>query len=173
MKRINIIGAPGSGKTTLSLKLSDIYGLPVVHMDAIGFNDKYDSMNKKPEFQAKIDRESKKDKWIMEGVYKATLASRVPRSDLTIFLDYPRRIYVYRVFKRRIQYHNKQRPEMNDDWKEHINWPFLKYVWSFQKKQNHAIKNILADYKNQDIKTFKKPRELDEYLNSLTEKRSN
>jgi adenylate kinase family enzyme len=167
MHRINIIGAPGSGKTTLARKLSEIYDLPVIHMDYIGLSKTYDAMNNKPAFQAKIKKECEKERWIIEGVYKATLAYRVPRAELTILLDYPRYLYVYRVFKRRIQYHGKQRPEMIDGWKERINWPFFKYVWTFPKKQLGPIKDILSNHKESKIQIFRNPKELQKYVSQL------
>ncbi len=34
-KKIAIIGAPGTGKTTLANNLSEIYKLPVTHIDGI------------------------------------------------------------------------------------------------------------------------------------------
>lgn len=168
MNRINIIGPPGSGKSTLARKLAAIYELPIVHMDSIGLSKKYDAMTKKPEFQAKIKKETEKDMWIIEGVYKKTLVNRVPRAELTIFLDYARHLYLFRIFKRRIQYHNKHRPEMNDDWKERLNWPFFKYVWTFDKQQNGPIKDILFEYKTSEIKIFNKPKELEKFLSELS-----
>ncbi|NBJ69081.1 MULTISPECIES: hypothetical protein [Clostridia] len=35
MKKIVIIGSPGSRKSTLARKLSDLLGIPVYHMDTI------------------------------------------------------------------------------------------------------------------------------------------
>lgn len=33
MKRVTVIGAPGTGKSTFSLRLGEVTGLPVVHLD--------------------------------------------------------------------------------------------------------------------------------------------
>ena len=35
IKRIAIIGAPGTGKTTLANNLGKVYNLPVLHLDTI------------------------------------------------------------------------------------------------------------------------------------------
>ena len=35
MKRVIVIGCPGSGKTTFAEKLSNITGLPVYYLDAV------------------------------------------------------------------------------------------------------------------------------------------
>lgn len=35
IKRISIVGAPGTGKTTLAYKLKEIFNLPICHIDSI------------------------------------------------------------------------------------------------------------------------------------------
>ena len=166
MNRINIIGPPGSGKTTLSRKLSQLNSLPIIHMDNWGVEGKYNALNNKPLFTKKIAQECEKEKWIMEGVYKSTLVNRMPRAELTIFLDFPRRICIYRILKRRIAYHNKQREEMSANWKERINWVFFFFSWNFNKKERPKIKSELEKYPNQKIITLKSPKEVKNYLKS-------
>jgi len=167
MNKINIIGPPGSGKTTLARKLADIYDLPIVHMDFVGLGQKYNAADNKPAFQRKMKKEAQKNKWIIEGVYKKTLPFRIPAADLTLLLDYPRHIYIYRILKRRIQYHNKQRPGMSSDWKERIDWSFLRFTWSFSRAQMPKIKEILDDFPNSKILNFTNPKELQKYLDTL------
>ena len=38
MKKIIVIGCPGSGKSTLSKKLNEILGIPVVYLDMLYWN---------------------------------------------------------------------------------------------------------------------------------------
>ncbi len=167
MKRINIIGAPGAGKTYLARELAKKHNLPIVHMDFLAHTDRYNPLFDKPAFNAKILSECKKDRWIMEGVYKSTLGMRIPRADLTIHLDYPRRIYIYRVLKRRVQYRDKRREEMPENWQEKINWDFFKYVLKFNKLQKPAIETELAKYKNAKIEIVRNPKELKKLISVI------
>ena len=70
MERIVIIGNSGSGKTYLAQRLSDYYGYPVIHLDALfwepgGFNVK----RPKEIVYAKIATLVHGENWICEGVF--------------------------------------------------------------------------------------------------------
>ncbi|MFZ1324383.1 MAG: AAA family ATPase [Candidatus Saccharimonadales bacterium] len=166
-KRINIIGPPGSGKTTLARKLAKAYELPIIHMDKIAFSETYYFLEDRPGFIKKIKQEAKAEKWIMEGVYKFTLDFRVPMADLTIYLDLPPSVYVYRIFKRRVQYRNKIREEMPESWNERIDPGFLKYVLNFSREQSPVIRAELSKYPKDKIVTLRSSRVVKHFLSSL------
>lgn len=44
VKRISIVGGPGTGKTTLSNKLATIFNLPAIHLDAINYNANWEEV---------------------------------------------------------------------------------------------------------------------------------
>ncbi|MBT4792130.1 MAG: AAA family ATPase [Halobacteriovoraceae bacterium] len=88
MKRILIIGNSGSGKTWLSEKISSRLNVDVIHFDKHfwepgGFNKK----RERPIVLDEIQELSKKEKWVMEGVFGELAEVATPRGTHLIFLD--------------------------------------------------------------------------------------
>ena len=42
VKRITIVGGPGTGKTTLAQKLGTIFNLPIIHIDGINYTPNWE-----------------------------------------------------------------------------------------------------------------------------------
>ena len=76
MKRILVIGCPGAGKTYFAKKLSEINGLPVIHMDNLYWNKDKQSISYK-ELEAKLLPYLKEENWIIDGNYHDTLKQRL------------------------------------------------------------------------------------------------
>lgn len=138
MKRILIIGSAGAGKSTLSRKLSRLIGVPVIHLDRYYWqpnwvatpNDQWDDA---------VRSFAEQEAWIMDGNYSRTLDMRIARADTVIFLDAPRLLCLYRVIKRRIQYHGRTRPDLNEECPEKLDWPFLLWVWNYRNRSRPGI----------------------------------
>ncbi len=136
-------------------------------MDKIAHTKKYNPLFDKPAFQKKIKEVCEKERWIMEGVYTSTLEYRMPKADMTIYLDFPRRVYIYRIIKRRIQYRNKKREEMPDDWVEKLDPAFMKFILKFHKNQKPRIDTKLEKYGWENIKVMKSPIKLKTFMSEL------
>ncbi len=173
MKRIAIVGCPGSGKTTVAFQMKAITGLPIEHLDYYYHQLKYGYYDDKEVWIKKAEVIIKKPKWIMDGNYSSTFEQRFKRADLIIFFDYPRWLTMYRVIKRRWQFNNKKRLEMPDDWVEKVDWEFLKYVWRFKGKSHSKITAALEKFSDTPVVVLKNPSETENYLKSLTYEKSN
>ncbi len=64
---------------------------------------------------------------------------RLDAADTVIFLDLPRALCTYRVFKRAVQYRNRTRPDMGEGCKERVSLTFLKWVWNYPKEKRPEI----------------------------------
>lgn len=170
MKRIAVVGCPGTGKTTFSRRLGQKTSLPVVHLDYYYHQKKYNYYHDKEAWVKRVEQLINQDKWIIDGNYKSTFELRFKRADTIIFLDYPRRVAMYGAIKRRVEHRNKLREEMPSDWKEKANLEFLRYVWNFKKKHRGKILEALDKAKAQDILTFTNRQQAEEYLNALGNK---
>ena len=70
MKRVIVIGCPGSGKTTFAEKLSKITGLPLYYLDAIWHKPDKTHISRE-EFDQRIQEIFATDKWIIDGNYNS------------------------------------------------------------------------------------------------------
>jgi adenylate kinase family enzyme len=60
-------------------------------------------------------------------------------ADTIIYFDLPRWVTIYRIIKRRIQYHGKTRPDLNERCPEKLHWEFIKWVWNYKKTKRPRI----------------------------------
>src|SRR5665213_2454500 len=167
MKRVVIVGCPGSGKSTFSKKLASKAGLPIIHLDYYYHQTKHNYYVDTESWNSKVVELIKPDKWIVEGNYGATFPERFGAADTIIFFDIPRRICFYRILKRWIYYRNRKRDEMPDDWAEKLDPEFLKYVWYFKKRSRPKILNQVNIHKNENVLIFKKSKTAEDYLGSI------
>lgn len=92
------------------------------------------------------------------------------RADTVIFLDVPRWLCIYSIFKRRVQYWNKQRPDINAG-KETISFEFLRYVWRFKKDKRPEVVKLVESVKGEkDIYTIYSRNQLDQVMEILRNK---
>lgn len=132
MDRVIVIGCAGSGKSTLSQKLHTTLQLPVIHLDTYYWKANWQATANE-EWDAKVNDFALIDRWIIDGNYSRTLDIRIKRADLIVFLDMPRWLCMYRIIKRRIQYHGKTRPDLNKDCPEKLDI----FMSRLDKVQNH------------------------------------
>lgn len=164
MKKVIIVGSPGSGKSTFAAKLHDKTGLPLIHLDFYYHQMKYSYYNDRAAWVARVLLLMETDKWIMDGNYKSTILMRCETADTIILFDLPRWLCVYRVLTRRFHYRNKQRPDMPKEWSEKLTYEFIRYVWKFSKEQIPTVLEGIAANTDKQILIFHKQADVDAYL---------
>ncbi|HEY5442373.1 MAG TPA: hypothetical protein VIJ68_02455 [Candidatus Saccharimonadales bacterium] len=167
MKRVVVVGCPGSGKSTFSKKLANKTGLPVVHLDYYYHQTQHNYYINTEAWNAKVVELIEPATWIVEGNYGATFPERFRAADTIIFFDIPRRICFYRIFKRWMYYRDRKRDEMPDDWAEKLDPEFLKYVWHFSKRSKPKILTQVNAHKNKNVLIFNKSKTAEDYLESI------
>ena len=164
--RISIIGGSGSGKSTLCNILSKELNLPGIHLDAINFNANWVEIDK-VERDKIISSNSSEDRWIIDGNYNKTLKERFNKADLIIWLDYSTFMQLKGIFKRYFKTRNNERPEI-PGCKERLDFNFIKYVATYNKKKRHVIVENLKDIPKDKILVFKKQKDLNKWLKEFT-----
>ena len=164
--RISIVGGSGSGKSTLANILSEELKLPAVHLDAINYISNWVEIDK-DERDKIISNKSAEDKWIIDGNYNKTLQERFDKADLIIWLDYSTVTQLKGVIKRYLKTYNKERPEI-PGCKERLDFTFVKYVFTYNKKKRPVIVNYLKDIPKEKVLVFKKQKDLNKWLKEFT-----
>ena len=88
MKKVIIIGCPGSGKTTFAEKLSEITGLPLYYLDAIWHKPDKTHIARE-DFDKRILEIFDTPEWIIDGNYNRTIELRLKQCDTVFLFDLP------------------------------------------------------------------------------------
>lgn len=164
MKRVSVIGCPGSGKTSFSREIEVATGLPLIHLDMMYHDQSYSYQTDTSSWRSRVLGETKKKSWIIDGNYKSTFDIRLPKSDTIIFLDYPTYLSIWRAIKRRIQFRKKVREDMPPTWKEKLDWNFFLFILKFNHNIAPKIRQLLESYGDKDIVIIRSPRQARAYL---------
>ena len=161
MKRIMIIGCPGSGKSTFARHLAEKTGLPLFYLDMMYWNP--DRTTKpKEEFRAALRETVTLDEWIIDGNYGSTLEIRMEACDTVIFLDFPVEVCISGVEERR----GKPRADM--PWVEtEPDLEFIDFIRKYNSESRPKVVELLEKYKEKNIIVFRSRAESDDYLRSL------
>lgn len=163
MKKIMVIGCPGSGKSTFSRELHKRTGIPLFHLDMMYWNPDR-TIVERAVFRERLSNAIQKEEWIIDGNYGSTLKLRLQACDTVVFLDYPQEICLNGIMERR----GKARTDM--PWIENENEEdkdFIGFVKSFNSESRPKIIELLDKYSYKDIYIFKSRDEADDFLNQI------
>ncbi|HEV2601038.1 MAG TPA: hypothetical protein VGT41_01950 [Candidatus Babeliales bacterium] len=173
IKKITIIGNAGSGKSVLARKLHTLFHLPVYHLDQYFWKPNW-VMPDLNEFKIVHDELCERDAWIIEGMCLPLLEYRVSQADMIIFLDMPRYLCFWRIFKRFTSYYGQETPSSAKQCPEAFNWNFLRFltvVWKFKGQDLPMIKGLLDAYASKKIVyTLQSQGEIDLFLKMVGSK---
>ena len=128
MKKVIVIGCPGSGKSTVSRTLHNKTGIPLYHLDMMYWNADKTTVEKSV-FLERLSDVLEKDEWIIDGNYGSTMELRMAACDTVIFLDYPLAVCLDGIRERR----GKPRSDMS--WIEtEEDSEFIEFIKSYNEQ---------------------------------------
>ncbi len=161
MKRVMIIGCPGSGKSTFARALAQKSGLPLYHLDMMYWNP--DRTTKPKEgFRAELRRTVSLPEWIIDGNYGSTLELRMEACDTVIFLDYPFEVCLSGIADRR------GKPRTDIPWIEtETDEEFIEFIKNYNRDSRPRVLELFEKYPDKNIVVFKSRNEADGWLSLL------
>ncbi|HFI0070184.1 TPA: adenylate kinase [Streptococcus suis] len=128
MKKVMIIGCPGAGKSTFSLKLKEITGLPLYHLDQLNWLSDKTTVAREV-FQARQEEVLRQEEWIVDGNYGGTYELRMAACDTILFLDYLEAVCVEGLYSR------VGKPRVDMPWVEMtVDEELLEFVKNFERR---------------------------------------
>jgi len=166
MKRVMIVGGPGSGMTTLANGLGEITGLRVFHVDH--FHSMPDRGERsQPDQTALAEDIQAQDRWISEGGFSKTLAGCAARADNVIWLDLPLSFRFARVLKRRVHNDRMMRPDRPDSCPERLDPGLLAFMYRTRRSGREGIAQMIANAPHLKIHHIRTSKGADTFLEWL------
>ena len=148
MKKVIVIGCPGSGKSTVSRALHNKTGIPLYHLDIMYWNADKTTVEKSV-FLERLSAVLEKDEWLIDGNYGSTMELRMAACDTVIFLDYPLDVCLEGIRERR----GESRSDM--PWIEtEEDTEFIEFIKNYNELQKPQVLELLKKYADKNINIF-------------------
>jgi len=172
MRRISLIGVPGSGKTTAGRRLAASLDVPFIELDAIFHQSGWRELPR-DEFRTRVSEVIAQEGWVVDGNYSTVQDLVWPRADTVVWLDLPRPVVVRRVATRTLRraltrerlWNDNREPLTNfyrlDPEKNIIRWAWVKHA-EYLERYGAAMRDAANDHLR--FRRLTSQREIDQFL---------
>lgn len=172
-QRIVIVGATGSGKTTLAQQIAARLNLKHVELDALHWDAGWTEAPTDI-FIERLQKALAADAWITDGNYSKARHVVWARADTLIWLDYPLSLSLWRLMKRSL-WRSFSGVELWNGNRETFRAQFLSrdslfvWAWRFHKKRRPEYPNLFKqpEYAHLHVIRLYSPKETEKWLESI------
>lgn len=136
VERVAIVGCGGSGKSYVARELGRLLDLPVVHMDAVYFDDQWNPLPV-DRFEAAQRELVAAPRWVIDGNYNSTVQVRLEAADTVVFMDLPTRVCLWGILSRQLRHGQGQNDR--DGVYNRITPDVLRYVLCYRRRVRPGI----------------------------------
>jgi adenylate kinase family enzyme len=138
MRRVLVIGSPGSGKTTLATRIAAKLNVPVHYLDLHHWLPGWtyrDSASARETVRSLAETPA----WVMDGNFAETFDLRMARADSLVWLDYPRMTCLRRIFMRTLKGYGGQPADLPEGCPESFDLQVYRFAWRFPSESRPEI----------------------------------
>ena len=172
MKKVNVIGTTGSGKSTFSKELADKLACPYFQMDELFWKPSWGESTDE-EFIPKIEEVVLGESWVLDGNYSRTNNIKWEAVDVVVWIDYSYLRTFFQLLKRTIvRAISKKELWPNTGNRESIRKSFFSktsiLIWFFRgypkNKARYAKLQYLSDFENVRFVRLCSPKETRDFI---------
>ncbi len=179
MPRIIIIGTSGSGKSVLGEQAAQRLGVPFLELGALFWLPNWVQATQ-DEFRERVAVAIQQDDWVAGGNYRRVRDLVWGRADTLVWLDYPLRLTLWRLFRRTIQRIVTQEDLWGtgnrESWRKQFMSRDSLFLWAISSHGRHRrdYADLLQypEYSHLDVHHFMTPDEASQWLIHLPKKDS-
>jgi adenylate kinase family enzyme len=170
MRRVNVIGTSGSGKTTTGAELARRLGVPHIEVDALSWEPNW-VMAPTEVLRERVAAAIAADAWVVDGNYTASRDLVWARADTIVWLDLPLPIIMWRVTTRTIRRLATGEVLWNGN-RESLRTALSRdsiILWALQTygRRRHDYPSQLAAQKNAQVVRLRSPGEVRRFLEAI------
>jgi adenylate kinase family enzyme len=165
MNRVLVIGPCGAGKSTTAVELGGVLGLPVHHLDQLHWREGWLESSREELLEA-LAPIMASERWLIDGNYGGTMATRIERADTVVYLDYPTWLCLWRALRRVLRFRGRTRPDMAPGCPERFDLEFFRYILTFRNGPRVRTEERLIGHEAK-VRRFRRPAALERWMDSL------
>jgi adenylate kinase family enzyme len=170
------VGSPGSGKTTLGRRLAERMGATFVELDELHHRPGWSEATT-AELRAAVAEAVTGPRWVADGNYRQAADLTQMRADTIVWLDLPRTLVTWRVFRRSMSrivrrqelWHGNReslrRLFSRDPERSIVTWTWTQHPRYEERYTAQLDERIWA---HADVVRLRSQREIDEWLGGVT-----